>query len=585
MADAKTTHLELIKQDPDTGYDYVKQDGNLEILDSEIYARGKAFNGQTVSADGEFHIQSIPYAENLETFASQRNTGDFIARATGGNASISDGDAWLVTIAGTSRHEGYVAQSINMTVTPMPREEGESTISATIDDSTFIAYVESASGTVSLTYSTDWSANPALYGITVTGTPVAGDAISVSYVKEARGTIIVSDPTSFVSTGWNLYNHTAGYARVVRYSEDYGFKISGTYTLLEFAETLDGERTTITPVSGFFFIPSDGYLFVSGGNNTNTAIWMTWGDWENGYEWDQNTQTQGQFHAYTEDVINLSSFMQTNFPYGLLTAGTVHDEINLNIGIAYSRVIRQAYNSTNLAAAKASGRQYEYDENYIYLERETVVTYDTSIEGGYAAYDHGMELFIGTDQELTAETMYGANLRNKLERDVLTISQQDLTASQKQQVLTNLGIYSDINSLNSFKYTGTLANNTNLNNVGTPGHYQLSSTYTYANAPADAYFLIVERSATNSAAILQICYGTAMCSFRFRTGATSWTYWTPVCLEAKNGSYSLGGCMANGYVSNSNTTDMYLEVPLYRKLPVGKSISLTSLKMEVRGDK
>lgn len=513
MADTSTTHLGLVKQDPSTVQDYEKDDSNLDLLDSEIWARGKKFNGESVGDDGEFHVRTIPYAENLESSSSYKSDEEFIIRTTGGEASIPQkGDAWLNLLKGRRTHTGYIPQSINMTVSPMARTpdpeitaslneatfeayvgeagtytityttqwstnptlygltisntpisgdsitmewDGENdatvavdatprptpaSISATIDDSVFVSYV-SVSGTTTLTYSTSWSADPANYGITVTGTPIAGDVITVVYVKEVRGTITQSNPQKFVSTGWNLYNHSAGYARVLKYSTQYNFKISGTYTGLEFSTTLTGTRTTITPVSGVFAIPNDGYIFVSGGNTTNTAIWMTWSDWGSGYNW--TGSAQGDFEVYEEHEIDLSTFMGTNFPYGLMQVGTVYDEINLNVGIATSNVVRQAYNATNLANAKASGRQYEYDENYIYIERETPVTYTVSVDGGYTAFDHGMEWYTGTDNAVYSENIYGANLKNKLEREVVTISQQTLTSSEQAQVRTNIGAAAD----------------------------------------------------------------------------------------------------------------------------------------------
>lgn len=522
MADTYTEHLHLIKQDPDTIPDIDEEHVNLEILDREVFLRGKKFNGQSVGTDGEFHVDSIPYAENLATSASQKSNEEFIIRTSGGEASIPQkGDAWLTLIRGTHRHENYVPQSINMTVTPMARvappaitatideetfesyvsgEAGTYTISyttewdtsptlygltvvnapvdgdsititwdgendavvtvnavprptpesidATIDEDVFVAYVTSSS-TITLTYSTAWSADPSLYGITVTGSPIAGDVITVVYVKEVRGTIYQSDPQSFISTGWNLYNHAAGYARVIKYSDTYGFKISGTYTGLEFSTTITGSRVSLTPVSGYFTIPSDGYVFVSGGNTTDTALWMTWSDWGSGYNW--TGSEQGDFEIYEEHQIDLSTFMAENFPYGLMEVGTVRDEINLNIGIAVSNVQRLAYNATNLASAKASGLQYEYDENYIYIERSNPVEYSVEIDGDYTAFDHGMELFTGTEQNVYSETIYGANLKNKLERDVLTISQQTLTNAQKSQARTNLSAASqaDVDSLSS----------------------------------------------------------------------------------------------------------------------------------------
>ena len=144
----------------------------------------------------------------------------------------------------------------------------------------------------------------------------------------------------------------------------------------------------------------------------------------------------------------------------------------------------------------------------------------------------------------------------------------------------------NITNLDKYIHSGALANNTDLNTVGTAGHYLLSSSYTYVNAPSSVYFLIVSRSTSDNTTIFQLCYGTEVCAFRFRISATTWSAWRYVAVEAKSGSYSQTvGCMACGYVSNTNITDMYLEVPVYYKIPSGKTISVTSLKMEVRGDK
>ena len=334
----------------------------------------------------------------------------------------------LMLLKGRMTHTGYVPMSATMTVSPMPREEGDP-ITATIDEEAFAAEATD-SGTYSFTYSTGWSTDPADYGITVTGTPIAGDAISVVYVKESRGTITQSNPQTLVSTGWNLYNNADGvkYARVKKYSDTYGFKVTGTYTALEFATTTTGTRTGIIPVNDGFTIPSDGYVFVTGGNSTDTAIWMTWEDWTSGYEWD-GTQ-QGAFAPYNQTVVDLSTYMGSNFPYGLLAVGDVYDEINLNIGVAVSRVERMAYSAENLAAAKASGRPYEYDQNYIYIERAVPQEYSVTLDGEYTANDHGEEFFTGTEQAVYAECIYGNNLKNKLERDVVALNQGTTNAGK-----------------------------------------------------------------------------------------------------------------------------------------------------------
>ena len=391
----------------------------------------RTVNGSTPDADGDVAIDAVPFADNLRSSLSQNITGTFTSRATGSNSSVQDGDAWLTTLRGNRIHTGFTPESINMTVEPVEREQGEDTITATINEETFRAYV-STSGTYTITYTTAWSTNPTLYGITVTGTPKNGDEISVVYVKEVRGTITPADPQTFVATGWNLYNHTNTYARALKYSDTYGYCIEGTYTAVKFSTTLTGEKTTITPVGGYFNISNNGYIWVEGGNSTDTQVYMTWEDWV-------DTSDHPAWAEYSETVINLASVMDTYFPYGLLRVGDVRDEINLNAGLAISNVERLEYSAENLAEAEASGRVYEYDENYIYLERASAVTNSITLDGAFDAYDHGIEFFTGTTTPVYAAMLYGNNLKNKLERDVLTISAQDLTSAQKTQVLSNIG--------------------------------------------------------------------------------------------------------------------------------------------------
>ena len=411
---------------------------SAQLEDLEAVDPVESVNGTMPDENGNVQINRVDYADQLVADDAQASFGEFIARTTGGDASLSDGDAWLSGIKGARVHTGYVADSLQMTVNAAEREvvEGESatTITATIDRDTFVSNV-STSGTYTLTYDgSAWSASPAFYGVTVTGTPIEDDEIVIVYVAEVRGTITVATPTAFTSTGWNLYNHTNGYARVLNYSQNYGFIIGGSYTAVQFSETLTGAKTTITPVDGAFSVPSDGYVWVTGGDSTSTYICMTWSDWTSG--------PSGSFAAYTESTISLSTIM-ANFPNGLLQVGSVRDEIDFNIGVATSNIERMAYSAANLATAKASGRAYEYDQNYIYIVRETPVTYAVSVDASYTASDHGMEFFAGTDCAVYASMFYGQNLKDKLRTDVVQISSQSLTSAQQAQVRTNIGAASD----------------------------------------------------------------------------------------------------------------------------------------------
>lgn len=409
----------------------------LQRLDDE---KGdvKSVNGRTPNAAGNVTVEEVAYARNLVSDTAKASVGTFIERTAGGSASIADGNAYLQQMRGNMLHTGQVAESIEMTV-----NAEESGITATIDRDTFVAAV-SESGTTTLSFTTSWSADPATYGVTVTGSPQSGDSIVIVYVKEERGTITPAMPDSFTATGWNLYKHSNGYARVVHYDGKY--HVGGAYTALAFSSTPSGTQQAITVVDGSFEVPADGYVHVTGGNSTTTYITLEWDDWTEG--------PTVAWAAYSESSIDVSGLFGTGniFPYGLLAVGTTYDVIDLEMGTAISRIDRMTYNSTNLAAAKASGRAWDADEDYIYIVKATADTEDIStMDGQFTASDHGIEFIDGTEVAVTCLVLYGSNLKNKLERDVATLSAQTLTSEQKAQVRTNIGAASaaDVTTLNS----------------------------------------------------------------------------------------------------------------------------------------
>lgn len=387
----------------------------------------KSVNGIEADETGDITVRTVPFAQNLESESSQRSYGTFIQRMSGGGSSVEDGSAWLLGVKGNNIHTGFQPESLTMTVDAT----GETPITAVLNRDTFVSAV-SESGTIVLTYSSGWSTDPDIYGITITGEPSDGDEITIVYVKEERGTIIPANPQSFVATGWNLFKYVNGssdYARVCKYAN--GYRIEGAYTSLQFSATFDGARSEIVVTDGNFDVPEDGYVWVNGGNSSTTAIYATWEDWTEDYE--------GDFEAYTESVVDLSSIMSSEFPYGLLKAGSVVDEIDLNLAQAISRVERMAYNETNLVIAQTSGREYEYDDNYIYLARSTPTVSSISVDGAFSVNDHGIEFFDQSGAPTQAEILYGNNLKNKLERDVLTKSAQSLSAAEKAQARSNIG--------------------------------------------------------------------------------------------------------------------------------------------------
>lgn len=375
----------------------------------------------TATLDAEtFEAYVVEAGEYTLTYDTEWNESPALYGVTVTNTPVS-GDSIVITWDGENAPE----MTVNAVVRPAPAP-----ITATIDRATFVSYV-TASGTVTLSYTTAWSVNPSLYGITVYNTPVSGDSIVVTYVKENRGTITPVSISSFNSTGWNLYDNTTGYAKVVKYSNDYGYAIGGSYGLVRFATTPTGDASAVDVQDGYFNVPSDGYIIVTGGDAT-TYIFATWTDWVEGYE--------GEFESYTVDTIDLSGIM-VNFPAGLLAVGDVRDEINFNLQKAISRIMRLEYTDANLEAVIESGVLYDTDTNYIYAVRQSPVETAFSVDGEYTVSDHGIEYYDATTTTPPiTESLYGQNLKDKLRTDVVTISAQTLSAAQQAQVAANLGI-------------------------------------------------------------------------------------------------------------------------------------------------
>jgi len=399
----------------------------------------KSVNDIFPDETGNVPLRVAPLAENLLTSKTHESVGEFVIRTADVDASIEDGAAYVQSIKGNSVHTGEVEEVLEMTVTPIEREEP---ITATLNEDTFKGYVQESS-VITLYYTSEWSADPTLYGIEVTGTPVAGDQINVNYVKGDRGLISCATPTMLAGTGWNLYDSTKGYARVVKYSDTYGFYIGGAYESLSFAETLNGARSTVVVSDRKFNVPADGYVFVQGGDITSTYIINTWADWVNGGPDD--------YEPYMEYTVDISSVMSQSFPNGLMRVESVRDEIDFVTQKTISRIERMAYTAENLETVIASGRPYDADESYIYVVRSAPVYTSVTLDGSYTVNDHGNELFSGTTVPVYAEILYGVNLKNKLERDVITYSAQTETSARQAQARTNIGAASqaDLTALNS----------------------------------------------------------------------------------------------------------------------------------------
>lgn len=152
--------------------------------------------------------------------------------------------------------------------------------------------------------------------------------------------------------------------------------------------------------------------------------------------------------------------------YGMPAIGTVFDEIRFeNVNTYIKRIERVVNTVDNMAMVQAYGTPYLYDSDYIFyiLKDVDITVYELGdVPDDYIANDYGTEALVATtpDNMCTLNISYGTNLKDKLRTNVLTISQQDLTAAQQEQVRTNIGISNSAN-LFDFKWTDHLLNSPN----------------------------------------------------------------------------------------------------------------------------
>lgn len=93
------------------------------------------------------------------------------------------------------------------------------------------------------------------------------------------GTIMSVKATAHEMVGFNAYDHATGTAKLLGGNE---YQITGTYTAIAY-EDINGNAETITPDGSGIFTPvNNGTMTVTGGNDTDTCIHLTWTGYRNG---------------------------------------------------------------------------------------------------------------------------------------------------------------------------------------------------------------------------------------------------------------------------------------------------------------
>lgn len=371
--------------------------------------------------------------------------------------------------------------SINITTS------GSGITGATVVPSTFFSQINT-DATATFNYTQDeeesagWMFNGTLvslttYGISISGNPTLNDTITVvsvvgtpnstltvNYTASQQGTITVATPTVFSATGFNQFDKNSMVLTNASFSGGKIIQNSGTYACYCHAKSgVDNgyvaysESGAILDIGWCANIPTIGADIITTGQSVSTSLASIPFD-DDGYvvviasstadicihpKWSGSADTE--YAAYVAPSTITIPTQDTNgvdlptATYGMPKIGTIADRINLDAGTYIQRIGRLANTSSNMDYVISLETGYDYDDNYIYYVLPSAITYNINISPIYTVNDWGTEEFLDTAVPLSAQLLYGQNLRDKLRTDVVTISEQSLSQNQKNQICTNIG--------------------------------------------------------------------------------------------------------------------------------------------------
>lgn len=382
-----------------------KNSTDYDLQDSKA---ARSVDGTTAS-----HVEE---ANQIYTTSGVAQTEYFIYRTTAGDASINTGPATLSKVIGHTVQTGHTDE-----VLTADGVFADPSTTVELNKATWRSKGLS-SGTYSFLYDgSGWELNSetvdiATYGLTVTGNVAENDSIVVEYTPLVIGSLATTNPTSFVATGYNQYDATAGYAHVLGNNQ---YRIAGTYTSLGFTTTIGGTTTPVTVTDGKFTPAEDGYIYVTGASG-NILIALVW----------SGSRDSDPFEAYETSTISIPTTDKNgnnlpNATYGIPSVHGVADELSLADRQYLQRIGHYTYSSANLATVEAMGVDYWYDTSDIFYVLPDLIVHElaSTVVSDYTANDFGTEEFTGTTVSAGASLYYGNNLVDKLRNlaDIQTI--------------------------------------------------------------------------------------------------------------------------------------------------------------------
>ena len=256
-----------------------------------------------------------------------------------------------------------------------------------------------------------------------------------------------------------------GFVRVPASPSNSGYVVynaSSTLTRIAYSATQPTTSSTGLTISGLgivnnaqlsYIVPTnDGYIAFSYTGSPNICVHPSWTGTED---------TTYEAYSVSSITIPTKDASNTNLPtasYGMPAVGGTADVLSFDLKTYTQYIGRYAYSAANLATVQAMGVEYDYDSTNIFYVLPTPNTFylAASTSGVYECSDYGAEWFeTSTTVPINAEHLYGQNLRDKLRRDVVTISPMTgdnaLTDAQKATFRANIGAASadDVTQLNN----------------------------------------------------------------------------------------------------------------------------------------
>ena len=308
-------------------------------------------------------------------------------------------------------------------------------------------------------------------GISMSGTVEEGDEIivnyqsgtpnsilTVSYVAPERGTILVSKPTTFESTGFNQFDKSSMYIQNASIVNGAIASNSGTY--IAYCHAKGGVDNGYVAYSANAYIRNIGWcanlptigesVVTTGGSSSGTLASIPFN--EDGYvvvvvtnisdlcihpKWSGTDDTKYEDYV-APDVITLpttsidSQVLPLN-SYGMPAVGNISDRLNLDAGFYIQNIGRYAYSASNLETVQALGVDYDYDDTNIFYVLNNPVIYSVDVDSIYNVNDFGTEEFLNTPVAVKAYMLYGQNLRDKLRTGVVEKTGDTMTGDLRLQ--------------------------------------------------------------------------------------------------------------------------------------------------------